>query len=285
VKIGIMHVQPAVENTPEAEFVKSWNGLLRKNIAMVKDKETEVTFQIARRGAGAAATQYKFMNALNDMETLYGIMELEKAGVYDAAIVLCFFDTMTQEARQALDIPFITPGEISMRMASLMGKKFGVVSPGESASLVIEENIRTYGLRENAVPVRALPIDLGTGDWAKCHTDAHSMIESFTETSRRLIADGAEVIIPGCMAVDPVLPLAPGCEQDYPNGLREVDGVPIMNVIALTIKVAESFVALKRAGLPWISRKLYYASAKHDEKALKAGAGLLEYTGQGFWLD
>ena len=275
----------AVEGTPEAEYVKNWDKLVRKNIDMVKASGTEVTFQIPRRGAGAEATQYKFMNALNDMETLYGCMELGKTGIYDAVIVLCFFDTMAWEARQALDVPFLAPGELSMRMASLMGKKFGVVTAGDSASLVVEENIKKYGLRDNAVPSRAMPMDLGTDSWATCHTDAHSMIKNFTEAGRKLIADGAEVIIPGCMAVDPVLPVAPGCEKDYPNGLREIDGVPVMNVIALTIKVAEAFVAMKKAGLPYISRKLYYASAKNDEKALKAGAGLLEYKGPGFWLD
>src|SRR5512136_726806 len=110
-KIGIMHVMAAREKTPEADYVKSWDKLLRKNINLIKDKETQVTFQVSRRGASSEATQYKFMNALNDVETLYGYMELGKAGIYDAIIGLCFFDTMAREARQALDVPFFTPGE------------------------------------------------------------------------------------------------------------------------------------------------------------------------------
>jgi Asp/Glu/hydantoin racemase len=284
-KIGIMHVMAAYENTPEAEYVKNWDKLVRKNVDLVKNKDTGVTFQVPRRGAGAQATQYKFMNALNDAETLYGYMEMGKTGLYDAIIGLCFFDTMAREARQALDAPFFTPGEVAMRMASLMGFKFGVVTASDSASLIVEENIKKYGLRDNAVRVRAMPMDLDMDAWVKCHTDAHSIIKSFTSVSRKLIEDGAEVIIPGCMAVDPVLLLAPGCEKDFPSGLREVDGVPVMSVTALTIKVAELFVSLKKAGLPWISRKLYFASAKNDKGALKAGAPLLKYDGPGFWLD
>ena len=284
-KIGIMHVMAAVENTPEAEYVKSWDRLLRKNLDLIKAETTEITFQIPRRGAGAEATQYKFINALNDVETLFGYMELGKAGIYDAVIGLCFFDTMAREARQVLNIPFLVPGEVSMRMASMMGIKFGVVTASDSASMIVEDNIRKYGLRDNAVPTRAMPLGLGTDDWADCHTDAHGMIGKFTEVSRKLIEDGAEIIIPGCMAVDPVLALAPGCERDYPNGLREVDGVPVMNVSALTVKLTEVFVAMDKAGLPWISRKLYYASAEGDSKALEVGAPLLEYQGPGFWLD
>lgn len=284
-KIGIMHVMAAVENTPQAEYVKSWDRLLLKSIALVKAETTEITFQIPRRGAGAEATQYKFINALNDVETLFGYMELGKAGIYDAVIGLCFFDTMAREARQVLNVPFLVPGEVSMRLASMMGRKFGIVTASESASLIIEENIRKYGLRDNAVPTWAMPMDLGTDEWASYHTDAHRIIENFTEASRKLIKDGAEIVIPGCMAVDPVLAMAPGCERDYPNGLRQVDGIPVMNVSALTVKLAEAFIAMDKAGLPWISRKLYYASAAGDSKALEVGAPLLEYTGPGFWLD
>jgi allantoin racemase len=284
-KIGMMHVMAAFEGTPDAEYVKSWNKLLRKNIDLIKLDSTEVVIQTPRRGAGAEATTYKFMNALNDIETLFGYMELGKAGIYDAIIGLCFFDTMVREARQVLDIPFFTPSEVAMRTASLMGARFGIITASDTASIIVEENIRKYGLRDNAVPVRTMAQDLGTDAWAACHTDAHKMIKSFTAAARKSIADGAEIVIPGCMAVDPVLCIAPGCEKDYPHGLHEIDGVPVMNVTAMTIKMAESFVALKKAGLPWISRKLYYASARNDKKALKAGADLLEYKGPGFWLD
>lgn len=116
-------------------------------------------------------------------------------------------------------------------------------------------------------------------------TDAHKCIESFIKMSIEPISDGAEVIIPGCMLLDSILAMAPGCEKDYPNGLHEVNGVPILNVAALTIKVAEAFVCMKKASLPWISRKLYYNSAKVEKKALEEGAALLEYKGPGFWLD
>ena len=282
-KIGIMHVVSAEENSPDAEVVKAWNRVLRKNIDLVKAEGTEVTFQIPRRGLGPDAAQYKYINAMNDIEYLYGYMEMEKAGIYDAIIVMCFFDPMRREAKQALDIPFIGPGEVAMRLATMMGAKFGVISAGDTASLEIEDNIFKYGLREHALPVRSLGVSFE--NLAKAPTDAHAIIEGFIKVSKKLIAEGAEVIIPGCMLVDSALSLAPGCEKDYPHGLKEIDGVPIMNVVALTIKVAEAFAAMKKTGMPWISRKLYYSSAKGDKKALEMAAPLLEYRGPGFWLD
>ena len=284
IRIGVMHVIPAVENSPAADVLKSWDRLLRKNIDLVKAEGTEVTFQIPRLGADSLhALQYKYMNALNDMETLYGYMELGKAGKYDAIFGMCFFDPMMREARQVLDVPFIGPGEVTMRLAAMMGRKFGVVSIGDRVNWNIEDLIEKYHLDSYSVGVRGLPVSIE--DQVKAITDARENIDGFIKVSKELIAAGAEVIIPGCMIMDPALRLAPGCEKEYPNGLHEVDGVPIMNVIALSIKVAEAFASMKKAGLPWISRKLYYNSAEGNEKALRDGARILEYRGPGFWLD
>jgi len=284
IRIGVMHVIPAAENSPAADVLKSWDRLLRKNIDLVKAEGTEVTFQIPRLGTDSLhALQYKYMNALNDMETLYGYMELDKTGKYDAIFGMCFFDPMMREARQVLDVPFIGPGEVTMRLAAMMGRKFGVVSIGDRVNWNIEDLIEKYHLDSYSVGVRGLPVSIE--DQVKAITDARENIDGFIKVSKELVAAGAEVIIPGCMIMDPALRLAPGCEKEYPNGLHEVDGVPIMNVIALSIKVAEAFASMKKAGLPWISRKLYYNSAEGNEKALRDGARILEYKGPGFWLD
>ena len=284
IKIGVMHVIPAEENSPTADVIRSWDRLLRKNIDLVKAEGTEVTFQIPRLGTDSLhALQYKYMNALNDMETLYGYMELDKTGKYDAIFGMCFFDPLMREARQVLDVPFIGPGEATMRLAAMMGRKFGVVSIGDRVNWNIEDLIEKYHLDSYSVGVKGLPVSIE--DQVKAITDARENIDGFIKVSKELIAAGAEVIIPGCMIMDPALRLAPGCEKEYPNGLHEVDGVPIMNVIALSIKVAEAFASMKKAGLPWISRRLYYNSAEGNEKALRDGARILEYRGPGFWLD
>ena len=82
-----------------------------------------------------------------------------------------------------------------------------------------------------------------------------------------------------------VLRMAPGCEDEYPNGLTEVDGVPILNVTAVTLKMAETFAALYKTNTPFVSKKLYYSTARNDQESLKEGARILEYKGPGFWQD
>jgi Asp/Glu/hydantoin racemase len=131
------------ENSPSAEVARAWDALIRENIDLVKNEGTEVTFQIQRSdGGGPNAIQYRYLNTLRDMETFYGYLEFAKTGLYDAIIPVCFFDLMIREARQALDIPFIGPGESTMRLAAMMGVKFGVITQGDKTNWVVEDNIR-----------------------------------------------------------------------------------------------------------------------------------------------
>ena len=56
-KIGIIHVMPAMENVPEDEMVKAWDGLLRQSMNQVK-KDTEIVFQISRPGLPEKAVTF-----------------------------------------------------------------------------------------------------------------------------------------------------------------------------------------------------------------------------------
>ncbi len=76
------------------------------------------------------------------------------------------------------------------------------------------------------------------------------------------------MIIPACSLMSPAMRLAPGAEKDYPQGVTEVDGVPIADVLGDAITLAESLASLRRAGSSWISRRLLYAQATPGAKQL-----------------
>ena len=113
-RIAIQHVLPAEEGSEAAKLIQRWDSLVRQNVDLVKSEGTEVVFRIPRRGlTGLDAFCYTYMNRLNDMETLYGVMQAEEES-YDAVIELCLFDPILREARQAVDIPVVGPGEAAM---------------------------------------------------------------------------------------------------------------------------------------------------------------------------
>jgi Asp/Glu/hydantoin racemase len=145
------------ENSEGGQFCKAWADLMRRNINLVKQEGTEITFFFPRGGlTGLPAFFHTYLHRLNDSETFHTVFRVTKQG-FDTIIVTCFYDPMLRELRQAVSIPVLSIGESSMLLAAMMGAKFGVVSISPEAAYDVEENIVKYGLRERAVRVRFIP--------------------------------------------------------------------------------------------------------------------------------
>lgn len=278
-KIAVVQVIAADEKSESGSLCKIWADLIRRNLNLVKHENTEFTFLFPRWGlTGHEAFFYSYLHHLNDKETFHSIVQAEREG-FDAAMITCFYDPMLRDLRQAVDIPVVSLGESSMLMASMMGAKFGVVTISPQAVYNFQDNIVKYGLVERAVPVR--PIPETAEEQLVALTDVHHTIEAFKKVAKELIRDGADVIIPGCGLMCPALRLAPGAEKEYPNGLTEVEGVPIMDALGVTLKMAETLVSLRQAGSCWISRKAFYAQP--TPKAIELSQMVLKYERPGFW--
>jgi allantoin racemase len=278
-KVIVVQVIAAEEKSEGGDFCKGWAQLMRKNMDLVKNKDTELTFRFPSWGSqGLDAFLFSHIHHLNDKSTFHAIVQAEKEG-YDAALVTCYFDPMLRDIRQAVNIPVVSLAESSMLLATMMGSKFGVVSIGPEASYDFEENIIRYGLKERSVGVR--PVPETPDEQPMALFDANHAIKAFKQVAKELIADGAEVVIPGCGLMSPALRLAPGAEKEYPNGLIEVDGAAVMDVLGATIKMAETLVNLKQSGSAWISRKACFAQA--TAKAKELGKEPLDAGGLTFW--
>lgn len=251
----------------------------KRSFGPAMSPDTELTFRFPRRGlVNLEAQPYSYLHTLADSEILYMIMQAEREG-FDAALIACFHDPSLLAARQAVDIPVVGFGESSMLLALTMGRRFGLYCPSPLGVPDFEERVALYGLKERCVGV--VPGYLPAGEQEAAMVDAHDAIEEFASVARELIARGAEVVIPGCGLIAPCLRFAPGCGLEFPSGVTEVDGVPIMDIYGATVKMAETLVALKRAGSPWISRKVSFA--RPSAEALEGARSVLEYTGPGFW--
>lgn len=279
-KVLLANVAVAKEGSEAGQFIeKVLVPMWRRNLDLVKEKDTELTFRFPRWGVtGLDGFFYSYMDMLNAKSVFHAAVQAEKEG-FDAVMITCFGDPMLWGIRQAVDIPVVSLGESSMLLTTMMGYKFGVVTISPYNIYEQEHTIAKYGLTERLAGIRPNP---ETGDeQAEALIDARRAIESFKKVGRELIADGAEVLIPGCGLMSPALRLAPGAEKEYPNGLTEVDGVPVADVMGDTIKMAEAMVRLKCAGSCWISRKGLYAQA--TPRAKEFGQMVLKDDGPGFW--
>lgn len=143
----------------------------------------------------------------------------------------------------------IAPGETGLHYASLLGSTFGVVTLKEEGFLQAWRDVVFHsGLQSKAIvnPVRG--VDLSSYEVAtKGISDVSLIIQAVETKARELACDGAEVVVIGCSL------FAPLCTK---AGLVELDGkVPIIDVMAVSFKVAELMVDLKNSlGLPPLSR-------------------------------
>jgi len=82
------------------------------------------------------------------------------------------------------------------------------------------------------------------------------------------------------MVMANALCVTPGCDE-YPQGVTEVDGVPILDVVSSSVRMAEVLVSMKRAGVPWISRKRTYNQPPED--VVRLVEAQFPYHGSGSW--
>src|SRR4030042_1920859 len=259
-KILIANIPAAEEDSEGGQFLKRVVvPLWRRNLDLVKQKDTEFTFRFASSGmAHEAFSDFHYLPKLNPIGIFHAIVQGEKEG-FDGAMMGCFGDPLLSEIRETVNIPVASLGESSMLLAMMMGYKFGVVTTSPFLDDELEKTITRYGLAKRSAGLRTTPEKGHEQEMALI--DAHHGIECFKKVGRELIADGAQVLIPGCGLMSPTLRLAPGAEKEYPNGFIQLDGIPIMDVMGATLKMIEMLVTLKRAGSSWINPDGFFTKA------------------------
>lgn len=242
--------------------------LLNKNINLVKAENTQVTHRFCEWGLGPVDMAYcRYMDHLAQPMIYYAARNAEKEG-YDAVIINCFGDPMLWELKQALNIPVIGLGEASMIYSLNIGRKFGVVSISPYNNFEIEETIEKYGLTKRFIGCESIT------SWKKGdQIGIEETIDAFTHAARKLIDNGAEVIIPGCSITSFKIRMI--------KEMTKVDNVPIVDIIGVAIKQAEMLVSIKKSGSSWISRKNLYCQP--NPKTLEKAGYLLNNERLKFW--
>ena len=167
-----------------------------------------------------------------------------------------------------MDIPVGGVFENALYLAKMMGRKIGLITFSDYIVSVMEDVLYRYGCRDWVVSIKVAKGSSSTGltgeDFMASLVDATKMIERVSDAARECIKEGAEVLIPGCTIMSPVICMAPGCEQEYPHGLQVVDGVPIVDVISTGLRMTEVLASMKQAGIPWISRASTFKTPTDD---------------------
>jgi allantoin racemase len=141
-------------------------------------------------------------------------MEARRGG-FDAAVVACFGDPGVEEAKGLFGVPVIGISEAAFHTASLLGRRFGVVSFTEALRPMFEACLARTGLAARCSGFR-----MGPAFASDPGTVAEERAELILDLCRAAVEeDGAEAVI---LAGGPLAGLAPRLRLRLPFPL--VDG-------------------------------------------------------------
>jgi len=245
-RIFVQGVYTEVHPTKGADGYAVMNDGMRRVYETVLRPDTEVDVHFVPRTT--FMTNHAYLELLNNAEVVRGVVDADRAG-YDVAFVRCGNDPGITEARESVRIPVVGMTEASMHLACQLGARFAVVGLDEKSTVLVERNIRRFGLAERAIARRPARTPVGpvwdglVRDGVAWFTSPEVVLErvvpAFEEVARGCIDDGAEVIVTGC-AMFAAFTLA---------GYRFVTGteVPVVESVAVGIKHAELMGDLHRS--------------------------------------
>lgn len=231
----------------------AYDALIHEVLAPTLSPTTELTIRHLERGP--RNLDYYAPKQLVQVEILRAAVQAEADG-FDALIIGCVYDPALTEARELLKIPVVGPLEASVGFARAFGHRYAVVTDHHKAVPEIEDRIRLYGAEANCKGVEA--VGWFVDDMVK-DPDAVAR-DTYAHVADIMARTGAETVIVGCTIVSACY------ERACQNG-ADLNDLSIINPNVLAVKMAESLVALQKAGQYRISRRAYYQNLEsHDPK-------------------
>jgi len=230
----------------------AYSDALREHFRVVARPDTEIVMHgmapgTYRTNYPGDDIKYASLQFLHGLQFLAAGVKAQDDG-FDAYAISTLPEPALRETRSLLDIPVVGYGESAMLRACQLGRRFGVlVFINELAELVADNAVR-HGLRERFAG--ASHVGFQFNDVLAAFSEPSQLIAKFEESARKLIAQGAEVIIPGEAPLNVLLAR---------NGVRQVDGVPVVDSLAAWVKDAETLVDLRRASGLQACRRGYFS--------------------------
>ena len=247
----------------------AYDSALREHIRKVARPDTEVVMHGMHKGTyrhdyPGTDLRHGYVQMLHSQQFAYAAILAEEQG-FDAYAITTLPEPSLREIRSLVSIPVVGYGESAMLTACQLGHKFGVLLFIAEMIPQIETNVRLIGLEGRCAGVRHVGFHFN--DVLANFASPQPVVDKFIAAARRLIAEGADVIIPGEAPLNVLLARA---------GVNRVDDVPILDGIATSMKSAEMMADLRtRLGISRCTRGYYQEMPPRDRiKELAAFYGI-----------
>lgn len=161
-------------------------------------------------------------------ELVRTLIEIEDDG-FDAVVVGDTGDPFVPGIREFLNVPIVGPMEASLKVATLLGHRFSLITPAKYMIPRKEKQVYSYGYGNHLASVRSLNVSV-----SEVKEDPERIINLLVEEAEKAVReDGAQVVIQMCGFM----------VEYYPQVLQQVD-FPVIEPIRAALKLAETLVRL-----------------------------------------
>jgi len=209
--------------------------------------------------------QYAYFQTLHSQQFVVAAIEAEQQG-FDAVAIATLPEPSIEDIRAIVDLPVVGYCQSAMLASALVARRCGVLLFIREMAPVIARNVERMGAGDQFAG--AYDVGFSFNDVLAAYDDPGALLDRFRDAARGLIARGADAIIPG---------EAPLCVLLAQNGVTNVDGVPVVDALAATVKMAEAAVDLRRSTGLAPARHGYFAAQPPRQRVLE----LLDFYGIG----
>lgn len=193
-------------------------------------------------------------------QVLGNVLRAEAEG-FDAVVLGSYSEPFLREARSAVDIPIASMAEATLLVGCSVAAKAALITVTDDIAYMAERLVATHRLGERVACVRRVDPPVDEAELLAMFADPSAFVELFVEQARRAIADRADVIIPAEGVLNELL---------VESGLREVDGVSVMDCVGVSLLYAQMLATLHRTTGLHAGRRWEYPRAPAEVTSLLA---------------
>ena len=229
----------------------AYDGVVRAVLERARRPDTEVV--VDHLAKGPEFFRYWYFQSLATMDIIERVIQAEKQG-YQGVYVACSFEPGVKETREVVDIPVVGGAVPAVHLALQLGQRFGFITDTELAAVNTYDVFKRYKLDIECAAIQA--VELRIEEIAR---DPETNYQRVIEVARKVVSEGADVIIIGCTVVAAFFSSSGGKLPTY------LTGIPILDSNVCSLKTLEMLVDLQESHGITVSRKAYYAKPQNAE--------------------
>lgn len=233
-----------------------YEKVLKKHVQAVARPDTTVDLHgVKVMTTGIDRSHY--FESLNTAQIINNALKAEKKG-YDAFALACMLDPGFFELREVVNIPIAFSLESACYVSCLLAPKFALLAYSDIMLQRLTEYVKHYGLGERLVPSGCFSTTLeALQDGFK---DPEPLLKGAREVAKKAAEQGADMLISTCGCLNMIF---------INHGIREIEGVPVIDSVGTVVKTAEFLVDLKNIGVDRVNRGLYTRVTKEELSAVR----------------